>query len=342
MADDDTTIAQPRLYPWQQVAVRDALANRERGPHALLLAGDEGIGKRAFAHALAQSLLCETPQSDGFACGRCASCRYVAASAHPDLRVLEPVEVDEDGNALPVEWIAIDRIRALIDWAQLTSHRGVAKVALIVPAERMFPAAANALLKTLEEPPPRTYMILASHQPGRLPPTIASRCVRMQAPRPQLDSAVQWLRSQGVDKAESVLAQAGGAPLSALAIADPGYQAERDVWLRALAKPGSLSTASLAARIDAAPRDERKARLGAAIEWLAGWTADLAFATAGGVVRRNIDRAAEVVALAAKVTPLALFRYHRSLTAERAQLSHPLTPRLVAESLLIEYRSMFN
>jgi DNA polymerase III subunit delta' len=164
----------------------------------------------------------------------------------------------------------------------------------------------------------------------------------MAAPRPERGAALAWLAAQDVASPESLLAQAGGAPLIARALADPALQAERNVWLRALAKPASLPTASLAARIDAAPRDERKARLAAVVDWLGAWVADLAFAKAGGGVRRNIDYAAALGPLADKVAPLALFRYHRSLTTQRAQLSHPLTPRLVAEALLIDYRAMFH
>ena len=146
------------LFPWQREAARTALGHRARWPHALLVAGREGIGKRSFALELARSLLCESPAADGLACGTCASCRYSRAGQHPDLRLVEPIEIDDDNVATPSLWITVAHVRALIDWAALTSHRRIAKVAVIVPAERMNPAAANALLKTLEEPPAGTYL----------------------------------------------------------------------------------------------------------------------------------------------------------------------------------------
>lgn len=344
-ADDDVAAppaaAPPALHPWLAPLARDLLSRRERFPHALLLSGPEGMGKRDLGLVLAQSLLCERPTPEGLACNACASCHYVVAGQHPDLRLVEPVDVDEDGTVTPSEWIAVDKVRALIEWAQLTSHRRVAKVAIVAPAERMNAAAANALLKTLEEPPPATYLLLVTHQPGRLAPTIVSRCVRAGVPPPDRATAKAWLERHGVANGEALLAQADGAPLRALALADPGYQAERAAWLSALAQPRSLSPLLLSARIDAAPRDERKARLGAVIDWLLAWSADLAAVAAGGAASRNVDFADRIAALGRSVARISLFRYHRALLDQRALLSHPLQPRLVAEALLIDYRALF-
>jgi DNA polymerase-3 subunit delta' len=255
---------------------------------------------------------------------------------------VEPVEIDDEGNATPVPWITVAHIRALIEWATLTSHRGMAKVAVIAPAERMNAAAANALLKTLEEPPPGTYLILVSHQPGRLPATVRSRCRVMAAPFPEFGTARAWLAEQGASEPDALLAQAGGAPLAAQALDVPGYQAERAAWLTALAVPDALEPVSLAARIDAGPRELRKERLAAAIDWLSAWSADIAAARAGDAPRRNVDYAAAITILGRAVAPVPLFRYHQSLAQARAQIAHPLTPRLVAEALLFDYLNLFH
>ena len=98
------------LLPWQPPAAAEWLARRGRWPHAVLVAGPAGIGKRVLADWLARTLLCEQPAADGAPCGECPSCRYASGGHHPDLRIVEPV--DDDGeNPKPVEWIVVDRIR---------------------------------------------------------------------------------------------------------------------------------------------------------------------------------------------------------------------------------------
>jgi DNA polymerase III subunit delta' len=330
------------LLPWQLDAARAALAQRATWPHALLVHGPRGIGKHALALNFAQALLCEAPRADGLACGECAGCRHAIAGQHPDLMRLELLLIDPDeGTLAAVETIGIDRVRALTEFVQLTSHRQRAKVAVISPAERMNAAAANALLKTLEEPPPGTYLILVSDQPGRVPATILSRCRKLAAPLPAPDAARAWLAAQGVAAPDLALAQAAGAPIDALARADPAVQAERRFWLAALGQPERLSVPVLAARIEAGGKDERRARLAHALEWLIAWTADLARVAAGDAVRQNPDAEAPLQRLAAQVAPIALFRYHRTLLRQRAMLAHPLQPRLVAEAVLLDYRALF-
>ena len=326
--------------PWQRALAADLLARRARWPHAMLIAGPAGLGKRALALSLAHALLCESPAAGGGACGACPGCRYAAAGQHPDLRVVEPIEIEDD-VVKAIDWIQVDRIREMTRWAELTSHRGGAKVALIVPAERMNLPAANALLKTLEEPPGSTHFLLVSHLPGRLPATILSRCERVAAPRPDAEAALRWLAARGVPDAARALALAGGAPLRAVALADRAYQAERAVWIEALAAPGDVPVAELGARIDAAPRDARRELLAALVDWLIGWCADLARVCAGGTATENVEHQAALAALARSVAAVALFRYHRDLLRQRGLLAHPLQPRLVAEALLIDYRSLF-
>lgn len=330
------------LLPWQVHAARAALADGERWPHALLIHGARGLGKHAFALNCALALLCESPGPDHLACGTCPSCRYAIAGQHPDLMRLELIEIDqEDGGLKIVDTIAIDRVRALVEFVQLTSHRQRAKVAVIAPAERMNVSAANALLKTLEEPPEGKYLILVSDAPGRLPPTILSRCRKLAAPQPTSGDAQAWLAGQGVADPALALAQAGGAPLSALAHADPAIVAERKLWLTALCDPARLASFELAARIEGGSKSERKSRLAYAVDWLAAWTADLARVNAGDRARFNPDAEAALERLALRVAPVPLFRYHRLLLAQRALMAHPLSPRLVAEALLIDYQALF-
>ncbi|MBS0318909.1 MAG: DNA polymerase III subunit delta' [Proteobacteria bacterium] len=331
----------PELAPWNAAFVRAKLATRAQWPHALLLTAPRGHGKRVVALYLARALLCEHPGPDGAACAACDSCRYVMAGQHPDLRVVEPVVVDDDGEVKAATDITIDRIREITEFAGYTSHRGGARVALVMPAERMNVNAANALLKTLEEPPPGMMLILASDQPGRLPATIVSRCQRWPLPPPPAADVQAWLAAQGVADPATALAEAGGAPLLALERADADLEAERRAWLGALAKPRALQPAVLAARIDAAGKDERRTRYAAALDWMIGWATDLAAVAAGAPVRRNPDHAEALAALAPSVARISLSRYHRALLRQRALLQHPLTPRLAAVALLIDYQALF-
>jgi DNA polymerase III subunit delta' len=327
--------------PWQHNVATQALSRRDHWPHALLITGRQGIGKRMLALEFARALLCETPDAGGGACGACPGCVYVAQGTHPDLRVIGPYVFDDDGNATPVDSIAIDRIRELTEFTHLSAHRGRAKVGVIAPAEAMNAAAANALLKTLEEPPEQTYLLLVSHQPARLPATIASRCLRLAAPEPDAASATAWLSARGVDRAELVLAQAGGSPLLAIDLAGASLQQQRNSLLDELARPERLSPVAIGAQIDAEPRDERKARLGETLYWLLTWTADLATVAAGASPRFHPDRREALSRLASRVARGPLFRYYRTLLQQRSLLAHPLQPRLVAEALLFEYRTLF-
>src|SRR6202158_1665136 len=146
------------LPSWQTAIAASALAHRQRWPHALLITSRRRLGKRLLALHFARALLCEAPLENGEACGVCPSCGYVGQGTHPDLQLIEPVTYDEEGNPTPVDTINVERVRELIEFTQLSPHRQRAKVGLIAPAEAMNAAAANALLKTLEEPPAGTFL----------------------------------------------------------------------------------------------------------------------------------------------------------------------------------------
>ena len=328
--------------PWQAAWLARTLRGRDLAHHALLVTGPAGLGKKTLVLNLAQALLCESPRPDGLACGQCAGCAYVAARSHPDLRVLELSRIDDDGERVPTQEIAIDQVRELTELMQVSTHRRGARVGIIAPAERMNAAASNALLKTLEEPPAGTTLVLVSDQPGRLMPTVTSRCLRVDAPRPTGDEAIAWLRAQGAGDPAEALALAGGAPLAARALADPEARAERDAWFDALARPERLAPMALGAHIEAAGKDQRKARLAQALDALVAWTADLARVAAGGRPQRLPGRAGALGALAPRVARIGLCRYHRSVLFQRAHVAHPLQPRLVAEGLAAAYVALFD
>jgi DNA polymerase-3 subunit delta' len=178
-----------------------------RLPHALLIHEAPGSGGEWLATWLAQLVLCES--AAGKPCGLCTACRRVAARTHPDLTWLA---LEEESRQ-----IRIEQVRALGQELALTSHGGGYKVGVISPADTMNRFAANALLKTLEEPPPGTLLILVATQPSRLPATVLSRCQRIRVREPARNESVAWLRAtRGAGDWDAALDTLGEAPFLAL------------------------------------------------------------------------------------------------------------------------------
>lgn len=196
--------------PWHAEHWARLQARRQRDalPHALLICGMAGLGKRAFAQRFVQGLLCQQPV-DGDACGHCRSCLLFAAGTHPDLVSLS-FGLRKDG--VQRSEIVVDQIRELSARLAMSSQFGGWQVALIDPADAMNPAAANALLKTLEEPSAQTMLILLADAPWRMPATIRSRCQRIEFHLPAEADALAWLQAEGVRDAAAALSAAGGNP----------------------------------------------------------------------------------------------------------------------------------
>lgn len=205
----------------------DAVA-RERLPHALLLAGPDGTGLGEFAAALAQALLCEAPTPSGPCGGECRSCVLYKAGNHPDIRTVTP---EKAGAPIKVE-----AVRALIGYFHLSVQYGRRQIAIIEPAEGMNRHAADGLLKTLEEPPPLSLLILVSCQPARLPVTIRSRCQRVAFDPVERQEALDWLRQRlaAPDKGAALLDLAAGAPLKALELSETDTLQQRQAVMKDL------------------------------------------------------------------------------------------------------------
>ncbi len=204
------------VLPWQ-ADLWHSLAARQQHAHAYLLHGPAGIGKRALADQLMALLLCQRPSAHR-ACGSCKGCLLLAAHTHPDHYVLEPEEVDKA--------IRVDQVRQLVGFVTQTAQLGGRKVVVLEPAEAMNLNAANALLKSLEEPAGDTVLLLISHQPSRLLPTIKSRCVQQSCPLPRRQQSLDWLAAKLPDvsssQREELLTLSANSPLSALKLHDGG------------------------------------------------------------------------------------------------------------------------
>ena len=316
--------------------------------HAWLVQGPMGIGKVDFAFGWAKSLLCESPAADGTACGACEACRWFDAGNHPDLRIVRPESLDppsdadaDDEGATKAEAkekaaskvIKIDHVRAMVEWSGKSTHRQGFRVVVLYPAEAMQDPAANALLKTLEDPPPSTVFLLVADQPDRLAPTIVSRCRRMPLFAPAAAQAVAWLTEKGVSEPERRLAEAGGAPLAALRAAE--READSDLPSpKTLFPPGAIDAFALAE----GAKDWSLAEFVGRMQRIAFDCTNVAM----GQPPRYYPGLADQITKAVKgVPPLRLHRFASDLAEQQAVANHPLNARSFVESILLKYRAVF-
>ena len=210
---------------WQRLCQR---LSDDLLPHALLLRGQSGVGKRQFALAFGQYVLCQ--KKDGQkACGQCRNCQLNEAGTHPDLLIIEP---EERGKQIKVA-----QVRHMIEFTEKTPQQGGYRVVVLCPAEGMNISSANALLKCLEEPGRDTLMLLVSQQVSSLLPTIRSRCQQILFSRPSAQDALSWLGGYVPDssRAELLLQLAAGEPATALRYEQEGLLEQRDTMKSGLA-----------------------------------------------------------------------------------------------------------
>jgi len=246
-----------------QDRVLHALAEaRRRGrlPHALLFLGPQGVGRELVAKRLGRGLLCEAANASGvpFGCGRCLPCRKVDGGTHPDFHVvlaeLEGVRrgtFSPDGSRRPSRDIRVDQVRALSRELRMRPYEGRARVAVIVDAHRMNANAANALLKTLEEPPRDAFLILLAPHARALLPTIASRCMRLAFAPLADESVIAILEKHGIDEPRARGALAEGSVATAATL---DLEALRERRQAAAELITTLAAASAGERLDLVER----------------------------------------------------------------------------------------
>ena len=234
-----------------------ALLEQNRMPHGVLLAGSPGAGQSELGAWIAARLLCRGRGASP--CGECADCRLFLAGSHPDYRWIGVLPDKKE--------ISIDQMRALSEALSMRSYRGGAKAAVIAPAEVMSAKAFNALLKTLEEPAPDTYIVLAASRIDRVPKTILSRCMRLRPPLPAEAEGLEWLGKLTPKEDWAALLQlAGGSPFLAADYAEAGLGSLNGEMEEAM-QAAAAGRLNLVAFAEACARNSPEARL----VWLESW-----------------------------------------------------------------------
>ena len=283
------------MFPWQSLNWQNLTKSQQnkRLGHGLLFHGAAGIGKKAFAIEFAHWLMCEQPL-DNKSCGECKSCKLIQAGSHPDLLTLYPEEAGKS--------IKVDQIRELIQKISLSSHGLGYRVIIISPADALNINASNILLKTLEEPPSNTILILITDKPSKLMATIRSRTQMVRFDLPSEEQSLLWLNQQNIDKADLVLKLSAGAPLAAATMA-------RDEGLEVRDKLFSNWQELATGNVDALESDAMWTKEGFKIlgnlplNWVSSWLTDMIRALQGGQIESmaNLDYAQTLQNLAGQV-----------------------------------------
>jgi len=324
--------------PWQRQQWQQMLQQfqQQRLAHCFLVCGESGLGKSAFVTMLARYMLCQQPTTDS-ACGSCKSCLLTQSNSHPDLHVLAV----EAGS----KEIKVEQIRALTSFVHRSSHAGIAKIALLSQAHKLNINSANALLKTLEEPSPNTYLFLITDIPGQLKPTIRSRCQRLQFAAPATANCKRWLFEMlGAEVPADVLSAAANRPLLALELVASGAIAQRQEFIETLTAL-SQSRVSILASVNFA----NKVGDIATIEYL-WWISSILIkcilsAQVPTASEQTVEQLWSLFAVAqspGRDQVLALLNYQHEISRARNQLlsaSNP-NPQLLIESLLWQWSEL--
>jgi len=334
------TEATPAPYPWLDNHLERVgdLLRQGRMPHALLVTGRPGLGKSVFAASVAALLICEDRGDGHVACGQCTACKLQAAGNHPDYFYVERKVDEKTGKESKV--IKVDQVRELSGRLALSRHGAGHKVAVLEPADALNINAANSLLKTLEEPADNTVLVLVSSQPGRLPPTIRSRCQQIRIGVPEPGVALEWLAGQYAGPQPGVfLRLADGAPLRALALAQENALEERRARFDTLVGlcNGSQDPVSVA---QAWAKDEDLKGLG----WMREWLMDLLKIRLTGQLDgiHGIDLADRLQRLASKLDSRVMFRQLDAVNRNLRLADSSLNRQMMMEDVLLAWADRRN
>ena len=326
----------------EAVQVLDRMLALDRVPHALLLAGPQGAGKSRVARGLAQALNCLAEGARP--CGVCRSCERIAGGKHADVEVVTPGGIcriaDHDHSRSRV--IGICQVRRLETVAAMQPFEGPRRVFIVDPADALTSEAADAFLKTMEEPPPAVTIVLVSSAPSLLSETVRSRCRTLTvAPLPVPDLAAWLEREHGLDAEGArglarLCAGRVGLALEAVGDSDPlalrRAQAEE---VRRLASAGRAERFAYSERLAGRAGDPGNA-LTALSEWIAWWR-DLLLAGAGAeAYLTHCDAAANVLAEARRYHPAEVARFLTALQYTVDLLHQGVNPRVALDAVMVQ------
>ena len=366
-----------QIPPWLQ-PVWDSL-DFDNTPHAILLHGQSGIGKFAFAIELAKGLLCETTGAKR-PCNHCEACHWFNTGNHPDFIALVPEthrkllpQADFESDEAPKRGkstkdeaegdstekkekknISIEETRSAIESLSIGSHRGGNRVILIYPLELLRSDSANTLLKSLEEPPPNTIFLLLADRVERVLPTIRSRCRLLAAPRPERAVGLSWLKDQlnaiadiklSDAEIETAFDEQGGAPFAVFDfIVARHNKDDKDELAFSIAASRILLQAMVqGSRLPWLETAEKthKAHLGYLLATMQRWVADLQAVSRSGFPRYYPKHLSTLQNLSQQASEVKLLAFWKSLLQARRSENHPLANRIQLEALLSQYQQVF-
>jgi len=314
--------------PWHDALWRRLALRLESGrlPHALLITGLPGIGKSVFADLLARRCLCERPSRDGLPCGACRGCRLALSGGHPDMLRVEP----DDGRRS----IRVDQVRDLTAFMMLSSQYAGMRVAVIDPSDLLNINASNALLKTLEEPPEHSALILTASRPGNLPATVRSRCQRIAIAPPSRPEAESWLAgvAPGAKGTAASLSLASGAPLLALRYSTSEFHKAYNVVARTLGDVALGRTHPLSAAESWPPIEP-----GVTVDLLTRLVAALIRSQYHGAETVHNPVLSHLQPVRDRLDLSMLHSYFQYLLDTKRSLSQPLNEQLMIEDLLVRW-----
>ena len=337
--DDGQRLSQQEaveLLPWQQSLWDDLLHRESRSglPHALMFTGPSGLGKHALALRTAHWLLCSRRTLEGLqhACGECHSCRLWQAGNHPDVMLCQP----EDGS----RQIRIEGVRRVNEFLNQTPQISPCQVVILHPAEVLNTNSANALLKTLEEPPGESFLILESERPGSVLPTIRSRCQSMMLKLPELSESIAWLQQQGIEAqlAEKALRHNHFAPLAALSWLQADGWGTHQQWLGILEQWGSGQT-----RLGDTMQSWKSVELYDLLSWMALLLSDITKARSGVAESALTESEIKNRFPCATVSLTNLLALHARVTQVLGEINSGASHhnrQLLLESVLIDWQTL--